>query len=257
MAIQINLLLWGCESWALRKDLLEKLERFVNRKIRSILNLNMTNVKEERITNKQLRERFNDIPSVQTLVDIRTMGFLGTIVRANIDHPPRQILIAFIPNTRHVGRPLKSNKESMWESLQRLMNDVPEICIDDQGSLKDWYNDALDDLFFKKLIDHLRDPNVPIPERPNRDANFNPRRSRRTRNQRAESPPRQEQSDTSGNVSPPRNSERTNRSRPRNNRSQERRDQGYDTSNVGKVMYDSLKIFDLGYGATIAEVKAK
>ena len=28
-AIQINLLLWGCESWALRKDLLNKLERFV------------------------------------------------------------------------------------------------------------------------------------------------------------------------------------------------------------------------------------
>ncbi len=48
MAIQINLLLWGCESWALRKELLENLERFVNRKIRSILNLNMTNVKEEK-----------------------------------------------------------------------------------------------------------------------------------------------------------------------------------------------------------------
>ena len=48
MAIQSNLLLWGCESWALRKDLLEKLERFVNRKIRSILSLNMTNVKEEK-----------------------------------------------------------------------------------------------------------------------------------------------------------------------------------------------------------------
>ena len=33
MAIQVNLLLWGCKSWALRKDLLLKLERFVNQKV--------------------------------------------------------------------------------------------------------------------------------------------------------------------------------------------------------------------------------
>ncbi len=58
------------------------------------------------------------------------MKFLSTIVGADIDHPPHQMLIAFIPNTCHVGRPLKSNKESMWESLQRLMADVPAIHID-------------------------------------------------------------------------------------------------------------------------------
>ena len=37
MAIQINLLLWGCEGWALRKDLLLKLQRCVNRKVRGRL----------------------------------------------------------------------------------------------------------------------------------------------------------------------------------------------------------------------------
>ena len=31
----------------------------------------------------------------------------------------------------------------------------------------------------------------------------------------------------------------------------------YDPANIGKVMYDSLKIFNLGYGATIAEVRAQ
>ena len=73
MAIQINLLLWGCESWALRVDLLDKLERFVNRKVRSILNLNMWHVKDQHITTKQLREKFNDILSVRTLIDIKAM----------------------------------------------------------------------------------------------------------------------------------------------------------------------------------------
>lgn len=105
MAIQINLLLWGCESWALRKDLLLKLQRCVNRKVRSILNISMTDVKDNRITLDNLRAMFNDIPRVESLVDARMMKFLGTILRSNVDHPPRQILISFIPNTRPVGRP--------------------------------------------------------------------------------------------------------------------------------------------------------
>ena len=130
MAIQINLLLWGCECWALRNDLLLKLERFVNRKIRNILNLNMWHVKDQRITTKELRKRFNNIPSVQTLVDVRRMKFLGSIIRGHVSLPPRQILIAFIPNTRPIGRPLKCNKEGLWESLKRLLEPVPEINID-------------------------------------------------------------------------------------------------------------------------------
>jgi hypothetical protein len=39
MAIPINLLLWSCESWALRNDLLLKLERFVIRQVRRIIGL--------------------------------------------------------------------------------------------------------------------------------------------------------------------------------------------------------------------------
>ena len=57
MAIQINLLLWGSECWALCKDLLLRLERFVNRKVRNIRNLNMWHVKDQRITIEELRKR--------------------------------------------------------------------------------------------------------------------------------------------------------------------------------------------------------
>jgi ribonuclease D len=35
----------------------------------------------------------------------------------------------------------------MRESLARLLRDVVGIFIDKIGSLKDWYQDALDDLF--------------------------------------------------------------------------------------------------------------
>ena len=50
----------------------------------------------------------------------------------------------------HCLRPqplLKSNKVTMWESLNHLFEDMPEINIDFVVSLKDWYLDALDNTF--------------------------------------------------------------------------------------------------------------
>ena len=178
MAIPVNLLLWGCESWALRKDLLLKIERSVNRNIRCILGINMTEVMEKHIKDKQIRAMLNNIPSMQTFIDVRSMQFLGKLIRGKVDLPPRKLLIAFIPNPRKVGRPIVCNRESIWRSLCRLMADVDGIHVDQYGSLKDWYLDALDNIFWVKCIEHLRDPeSCEAPQRPNRDANFNPRRS--------------------------------------------------------------------------------
>jgi len=178
MAIQINLLLWGCESWALRKDLLLKLQRCVNRKVRSILNISMTDVKDNRITLDNLRAMFNGIPRVESLVDARMMKFLGTILRSNVDHPPRQILISFIPNTRPVGRPLKSNKEYLWQALRRMMKNT-YVSIDHKGSLRDFYLLALDDSWWNKMVARILDPSIPLPERPNDGFDYLPRRSPR------------------------------------------------------------------------------
>ena len=81
---------------------------------------------------------FNDIPRVESLIDARVMKFLGTILRSNVDHPPCQILISFIPNTRPVGRPLKSNKEYLWQALRCMMKNT-YVSIDHKGSLRDFY----------------------------------------------------------------------------------------------------------------------
>ena len=44
-AITCNLLLWGCKIWALLQTLLNKLEVFLHRSIRWILNINMVQVR--------------------------------------------------------------------------------------------------------------------------------------------------------------------------------------------------------------------
>ena len=57
MAIPFNLLLWGCESWATNLDVLKKLEVFHLRYIRRILGINWDNVRDEKISNLQVRKK--------------------------------------------------------------------------------------------------------------------------------------------------------------------------------------------------------
>ena len=53
-AIPMNLLLWGCKAWSLRKSLLDKLEVFLHCNIRQILCVSMFKVKEECIQNEHV-----------------------------------------------------------------------------------------------------------------------------------------------------------------------------------------------------------
>ena len=64
-AIHCNLLLWGCEIWALRKSLLASLGVFLHRGIRRILKVKMCQVFEQHITNTSIREKFYNIPRIK------------------------------------------------------------------------------------------------------------------------------------------------------------------------------------------------
>ena len=141
----------------------------------------------------------------------------------------------------------------------------------------------LDKAFWNKCVDHLCDPSLPVPERPNRDASYHPRRSARKRsggNSTGHTSSHEDSShQTDGETdtgtdggtdgahldrtSRERESEQGSVSPPKRNRHAGRmeRTQGqnrpYDPENVGRIMYDSLKIFNMGYGATAAEVRAQ
>ena len=257
-AITLNILLWGCENWAMRADLLSKLERFVNRQVRKLLHITMTQVKEEHITIKQLRERFHNLRSIQSMIDERKMKLLGKIICDDVTTIPRQLLIAFVPNvTRRLGRPINCCRLSMRESLIRLTANVQEINIDHYGSLKSWYYDARDKNFWWKLIEHLKDPTkpVPVPNPSHRDRR-NPRRSGRagsnnTSNQESEN------ADTPPPPPSPRPRPRPNQGREESPPPTPRSGRAFDPEGVGRNMYDSLNILGLGYGASYAEVNAQ
>ncbi len=63
-AIQMNLLLWGAETWSLRKTQLDQLEIFLHRSICRILQISITKVEEDQIRNEKVRKMFYSIPCV-------------------------------------------------------------------------------------------------------------------------------------------------------------------------------------------------
>ena len=65
LVIHINLLLWGCESWALWTSLLEKLEVFLHRSIQRILGISMTKVKDKHLTNEIVRRKLFGILNIE------------------------------------------------------------------------------------------------------------------------------------------------------------------------------------------------
>ena len=81
MEIPCNLLLWGSESLALRTSLLSNLGVFLHRSVRRILGIKMTEMKEERIRNSEVRERLFNIPTIQNQIVKCQLTFIGNVVR--------------------------------------------------------------------------------------------------------------------------------------------------------------------------------
>jgi hypothetical protein len=104
-AIPMNLLLWGAETWSLRKSQLDKLVVFLHRSIRRILQISMTKVREQRLHNDKVRQMFYSIPCVRNMIAARQMDFIGKMIRGPPDRPSRNMITACCNHKRRVGRP--------------------------------------------------------------------------------------------------------------------------------------------------------
>jgi hypothetical protein len=68
LALPVNTLLWGCESWAISAEASRRLESFHIKSIRKILGVTMWNIEALRITNKQILKEFNNMPSMENII---------------------------------------------------------------------------------------------------------------------------------------------------------------------------------------------
>jgi hypothetical protein len=88
LAIPINRLLWGCETWALKASNYKALDYagLLHTQICTHdLGIRMLQVKGERITNKSVRERFFKLPNAESMIAARQLSYLGKMVRNHGD----------------------------------------------------------------------------------------------------------------------------------------------------------------------------
>ena len=80
LAIPINLVLWGCESWALKHTDMKKIQVFHSSAIRRILNINMVEVQNEHLSNTILYQKFS-IDTIEDIMVSRQLRWIGKIAR--------------------------------------------------------------------------------------------------------------------------------------------------------------------------------
>ena len=154
------------------------LDYFLHYAIRRILYIRISQVQEERITNKTIREKFYNIQPIRSIVAARQLLFIGKVARTDSTCIPKQLLAAWVNNPRPRGRLLTTNKVSITKSLRILYppteyeTDIIEnkftiglIYMDMHGSLNYWIKDAWDEKKWIYMIDsRLRFPHLEMPQ---------------------------------------------------------------------------------------------
>ena len=149
--IPCNLLLWGCESWAFREGLLQKLEVFLHRRIiRKILRIGIMQVKEEQITSTTIRCWFYNISTVRHEIARRQLTFLGKIVRNSDSQLPAQLLTAWCDHKRKRGGVFQNNTKSIAQNIRLI---IPAAIKD--GLMASWVYFALDNVYWRHLVSLL------------------------------------------------------------------------------------------------------
>ena len=200
-AIPASLLLWGCETWALRQSHIDQLNSFWHRSIRRILKITIQEVKDDHIKNTRIRRIFFNIPDAEAMVTIRQMNYLGKTMRGPNSNPPKQLIPAWIDHPRPRGGVLTTNKKALTRGLHTLL---PTIMTETSsqphpttgetitkvkpkypnGDMHIWLPIVLDEELWNHHISNLRQPGRNIqPPPPNQQRRQGPNDTPPTPNQ--------------------------------------------------------------------------
>jgi hypothetical protein len=139
--LPLNTALWGAESWTLTAESERKLETFHHSSIRRIMNVSMFDVEEKRITNKQMRESFDNIRNIAEFVKERQLTWLEHVLRMEPERNTRKLANAWIRHPRRGGRPQQNLRHSYRKALIAI-GEIDES--DAQARFKEWVSNTED-----------------------------------------------------------------------------------------------------------------
>ena len=121
----------------------------------------MTQVEEDRIANNMICRIFFDIPTIQDQVAKRQLTFIGKVTCNSKEQLLTKLLKAWYNNKRIFRGVLHSSKKSLVHNIVII---VPTVDI--YGSLNLWSHLALDDRYWKYLINGIVNTATPPPVPP-------------------------------------------------------------------------------------------
>ena len=96
-----------------------KLEVAHHRFIRSMLHLTIYDVKDDRISNEEVRRRMGIYP-METILGLRRARWIEKLANMESTRSPRRILHAWIPQARPTGKPSQTTRKALADDLRTL-----------------------------------------------------------------------------------------------------------------------------------------
>ena len=131
-ATVVNILLWGCESWALTAELERKLKVCHNRFLRKMVGITIYDVKDHHISMDLVREELGNCYEIKQSMELRRARWLEKLSTMSYKRGPRQIFCSWVFDCpRRAGRQQQQIKHSLSNTLIRSLHF-------DRDNLNDW-----------------------------------------------------------------------------------------------------------------------
>ena len=134
-ATVINILLWGCESWALTTELRRKLEVCHHRFLRKMIGITIYDVRDLHISNRQVREELTCYTIHQSL-ELRRARWLEKLALMNDNRGPKNALRSWIYNE---PRKQGGQQQHIKSSLSTTITDSLHF---ESDKMNDWMLEA-------------------------------------------------------------------------------------------------------------------
>ena len=132
----INILLWGCKSWALTEELQRKLEVCHHRFLRKIIGITIFDVKDHHTSSNQVREELNNCYTFHQSLELKRARWLEKLSLMSCKQGPRNILLSWIyKKSRKQG----GQQQQISTSLSNTLTDSLHFETD---QLNDWMLEA-------------------------------------------------------------------------------------------------------------------
>lgn len=115
-ALILSILLYGCESWCLTEELLQRLRVFHAQCLRAMSRVTRKHTWEHRISSMQLMQELG-LDAIDFYVARRQLRWLGHVSRMGWERLPRRMLSAWVPRARPRGAPRLTYGRSVAKAM--------------------------------------------------------------------------------------------------------------------------------------------